>query len=436
MELSHYVKVYPFNEQPGYLLLYSTRKSSKILLKEQTFDSIINGTLSDESEATLSKLGMLVPDIETEKKEVLGFIDKVNEKNKTLNVSVILNLDCNFNCVYCYEGDMKGKHYMTDETAGLLIDFIKSKLTPKKNKINIAFYGGEPLLSTDLINSISAEMKSFAEGRGAVYSCHLVTNGSLFKKSIAQELASLSLTSIKITLDGPPEVHNAFRPFKSGAGSFYSIIENIRQTCDIVKVQIGGNYTKDTYEKFPLLLDHLGKEGLPPDKISEVNFYPVMKNPSDINSSVDFTDGFMSLNEPWVIQAGALLREEILKRGYSSVKVMPSPCQMEVKDYYVVNYDGGIYKCQSFIGRENFRIGSLRDGISDYSSSHKLGFYKNDVCKECVYLPLCFGGCRYMTYVRDGNIENVDCKKPHLDAVLETVIKQDIKYNLRPEQNR
>lgn len=323
MKLSHYVKIYPYNENPGYLLLYSTKQASKLLLKEEIFRSILNGTLSPESEATLSRLGMLVPDIDLEKKEMLGFFDKVNEKNKTLNISVILSLDCNFNCVYYYEGDMKGKHYMTDKTAGLLLHFIKDRFTGGKELINIDFYGGEPLLSVDLIKSISAEMKSFAKGKGAVYSCHLVSNGSLFKRHTAQALAALGLTSIKVTLDGPPEVHNNFRPFKSGAGSFNSIIENIRQTCDIVKVYIGGNYTEDNYTKFPLLFGHLEKKGLSPDNISEVNFCPVMKNPADITSSVDFTDGFMSLNEPWVIQAGSLLREEILKNGYNSPKVNP-----------------------------------------------------------------------------------------------------------------
>ena len=114
MKLSNYVRGYPYDEEPGYLLLYSTKRSSKILIKEQTYNSIINETLSPENEAALSKLGMLVPDIETEKREVLGMLDEINKKNKTLNVSVIINLDCNFNCVYCYEGDMKGKFYMTD----------------------------------------------------------------------------------------------------------------------------------------------------------------------------------------------------------------------------------------------------------------------------------------------------------------------------------
>jgi hypothetical protein len=41
-----------------------------------------------------------------------------------------------------------------------------------------------------------------------------------------------------------------------------------------------------------------------------------------------------------------------------------------------------------------------------------------------------------MAYLRDGNIDTIDCKKPYLDASLETLIKQDIKYRgpLKAEQ--
>jgi hypothetical protein len=37
-----------------------------------------------------------------------------------------------------------------------------------------------------------------------------------------------------------------------------------------------------------------------------------------------------------------------------------------------------------------------------------------------------------MKLVRDGNMNGVDCKKPFLDATLETMVKQDIKYGLVP----
>ncbi len=428
MQISNYIKVYPYDQKPGYLLLYSTKQASMTLISEASYDSLINGTLSPEYSEVLEKLGMVVHHRDIEKKEMLGFLDLINQKNKSLNVSVIINLDCNFNCIYCYEGDLKGKSYMDDETAHLLVEFIKDKCTSGITSVNIDFYGGEPLLSTELIKSISRQLKSFTESRDLKYTFTLVTNASLFKRKIAEELAALGLTGIKTTLDGPPEVHNACRPFKSGAASFDSIIKNIKETHDVVKIAIGGNFKKDNYNKFPILMNHLEKEGLGPDKIHQLKLDPAMNSPKNGTSPADFSDGLMSINEPWVVEAGSMLRREVLKRGYSTPKITPSPCQIELKNAYVVNYDGGIYKCPTWIGNKEYEIGSLRDGIVDYSASHKLGIWKNDKCGECEYLPLCFGGCRYMSYVRDGNIDNIDCKKPHLDAVLETMLKQDIKY--------
>jgi hypothetical protein len=38
-----------------------------------------------------------------------------------------------------------------------------------------------------------------------------------------------------------------------------------------------------------------------------------------------------------------------------------------------------------------------------------------------------------MTFLRDGDIERVDCQKAYLDASLETLVKQDIQYKLKAE---
>ena len=104
---------------------------------------------------------------------------------------------------------------------------------------------------------------------------------------------------------------------------------------------------------------------------------------------------------------------------------------IEVSDSYVVNFDGFIYKCPGFVGKKDFSVGSLQTGITDYSRSYKLGIWKNEKCSDCEYLPLCFGGCRYMTFIRDGNIDALDCQKDYFDASLETMIKQEITYKLK-----
>ena len=35
MKISHYLKAYPYEDKPGYLLLYSTKKGSMTLLSEE-----------------------------------------------------------------------------------------------------------------------------------------------------------------------------------------------------------------------------------------------------------------------------------------------------------------------------------------------------------------------------------------------------------------
>jgi uncharacterized protein len=435
MQLSHYLKIWPYEESQGHFLCYSTRKVSSVLLNKDILDSIEKDSLSPSDAETLQRLGIIVTDVAGEKEAMHAFLQTLNEKNSCLNITVVMNLDCNFDCTYCYEGDMKGKLYMTEETAELLVRFVQSRFTGKMKSVNIDFYGGEPLLSRKLIISISQALKSYAESRGATYTFTLVTNGSLFTRRTAKELSQLGLQSIKTTLDGPPEIHDRCRPFKSGTGSFRSIIENIKETCDIVKIGIGGNYQQDNYEQFPGLFDYLDREGLEPERIAVIKFDPVMSRRDGEARPAEYVEGCMSVNEPWLMTASAFLREEILMRGYFTPKFLPLPCQVEVNDYFIVHFDGTIYKCPAFIGKKEFVIGDLGSGINDYSTSHRLGIWKNSECMECGYLPLCYGGCRYLAYVRDGNIDKVDCKRPYLDSTLETMIKQDARYR-RPASAR
>ena len=425
MILSKYCKIFPYRKNLDSFILFSTKKASSVLISKSVLDDIEKDNLSPEEKETLIKLGFLIQDAETEKQEMLNFIDDLNAINKKFKVIVVLNLDCNLACKYCFEGKRKGKLYMTRKTADLFIDFVKNNILSNKEEIKITFYGGEPLLSTDLIIYISERLKSPAEANGIKYSFSLITNGTLLSADIIKKLKLFGLTSADITLDGPENIHNSFRPFKSGRGTFDMIVRNIKDVCDMINIHIGGNYTKDNYSEFPSLLDYLMDNGLTPDRISSLNFYPVIKESPEF-ALPDFTGGCVSINEPWLFDAGIFLRGEILKRGYKTQKIMPSPCMMELKDSLVVNYDGGFYKCPGMIGREEFRVGDIKTGIKDYRQSHNLDNYKNDECLNCSYLPLCFGGCRYMKLVRDGNINGADCKRPYLDVTLERLIYQDI----------
>ncbi len=430
MQLSRYLKTFTYPADPDYLLLYSTRKSSLALLPREDFVRLEQGEIIEECQESLVGLGMLVDDLEREKQQVLNMISEINQLDPGVNVSVILGLACNFNCTYCYEGSQKSARAMQGTTVARLVDFLKTRLTKAgKEKLVLDFYGGEPLLYVEIIKSICAPLKEFCQGQGIQFNFSLTTNGSLLSRETVKELLPYGLYGAKVTVDGPPSLHNVMRPFKNGAPSFDTIIANLKECCDLVKIGFGGNYTSDNYIKIPELLEIAEQEGLTPERLGNVQFHPVIQT-GDKFANPEFTGGCVSVNEPWLVEAARLVRQETLKRGYKTPKMAPSLCMVDLDDALTINHDGGIYKCVAMIGHQQYRVGDIWSGIKDFSDSHCLGHWqKEERCRDCVYLPLCFGGCRYMEFQRSGNMEKVDCQKEFLDATLEEMLLQDVSYS-------
>ncbi len=429
MKLSRYSKTYPSADDPESVILFSTKRASAVLVPKALLADIEAGRLSTEEQAELAKLGFLISGDKEERQELLSYIQDMNALDRSMKFIVVVNMDCNLACRYCFEGVRKGKHYLSDEVAARFVDFVKTRDYADKDDIKITFYGGEPLLSVDRIASISEQIKTFSEGRGLRYVFSLVTNGVLLTPGAVKRLQPLGLRSAKVTLDGPKEVHDAFRPFRNGTGSFDTILRNVEVVSGLIKVQVGGNFTQDNYRQFPRLLDFLVERGLGPERIAAVKFDPVV-NESREFALPDFRDGCDSMDEPWIAGASLLLREEVLKRGYNTPKIMPSPCLMEHDDSFVVNYDGILYKCPGLIGRQGCGAGDLVSGPVKYLASHGLDDWKNDDCLACAYLPLCFGGCKYLKLVRENSMGGVNCQKKYFDRVLATLVAQDIRYGL------
>jgi uncharacterized protein len=434
MPPSKYLKTFMTGRRKDQVLLFSAMHCSKVLITRKTWEAMETGDLTPEDEAVLLRTGMLVKDRDEEKKIVSSLFEDLKIKYTKLGIIAVLNLDCNFACRYCFEGSMKGRFYMSEGTAKMLIDFIKKQFTEDNRALHVDFYGGEPLLSLGLIREISSKLQQFAGEKKVPFTFGLVTNGSLFRKEIAEELTLLGLKYVKITLDGPSHIHNKNRPFKSGAPSFDTLLRNIKDTWRLVKIAIGGNFERNNYMEFPELLDYLIDEGLTPDKLSQIKFDPVVKKSDRVLSPMEFNDGCVSFNEPWIAEAYLFLREEILKRGYKVPAVRPSFCSIEAPNSFVVNYEGTLYKCPGFLGMEEFAAGDIENGVIDYSSIYKTGIWKNEECLDCAYLPLCFGGCRFAKFISDGKIGSSDCQKNYFDACLETLVKQDIKYGLRADK--
>ncbi len=424
MELTNYLKVYPCPGKPGRVLAVATRRCAVLELSESLLEAARAGCLAEKDRDTLVRLGVLVPDRALEREEMRQTFAAITEKSRHFAALATLTLECNLACGYCFEDPFRGRFAMADHTAELLIARLKEQMAVGRD-VTVDFYGGEALMALPLLKRIAGRLMEAAQESGVVFRFNIITNATLLTRHVVQELLPLGLAAVRTTLDGPRDIHDQQRPFVSGKGSFDTIVSNVKAIHELVPVDLGGNYTRGNFRRFPEMLDHLVAEGISPAKLKAARFSPVIPK-ADGSVSGDLNSACASANEPWSIEASLFLRQETIKRGFPVPKLRAAACMIEFEHDLVVGYDGSLYKCPAFMGREEMRVGSLAEGVGDYAASHNLDIWKNDECLDCAYLPLCFGGCRFLRLLGSGAIDGVDCRRPYLDAALEQLVRQDL----------
>ncbi len=420
--------VFPCPDAPGHWLVYSTKRRSIVRVTKATLRELETGRLSDEDAGLFRRLELLYPDTDAERAAMAAYFDRINDLCDTLDLTVVLTMACNFACPYCFEGDLKGDRRMSPETADHLIDFTACQLAPKIKKLSVDFYGGEPLLSKDALVSLARRFKGLAESRGIAFRFGMVTNGSLLAPKTVDALVPLGLTGVQVTLDGPAHLHDRTRPFLSGAGSFQTIIDNLKAVADRIRITVSGNYGPDAWPEFIPLLDLLTAEGLGPDRIAAIRFGPIMQQAGDVAGAC--ASGCRAVDAPRLADAAIRLREAALQRGFRMPRPAPLHCMVEINHALVVDWDGRLYKCPAFIGRPRFAVGDLNSGPRP-PDAYRPGRWKTDECLVCPYLPQCFGGCRHLSYVAHGHLGRIDCARSWFDAVLPEMVRQDLRYGKR-----
>ncbi|MEW6221340.1 MAG: geopeptide radical SAM maturase [Thermodesulfobacteriota bacterium] len=433
MPPSCYLLAIPLPERPGSTLIFSTRKGSSCLVPDALWQRLCQGEVADPADptiATLARLGLLVADPTAERTAVLNLIPTLNRLNPGVTVAVVLGMACNFACRYCYEGKLKGRLAMNDQTAAALTGFVASRLTPAKDRLVVDFYGGEPLLYLPRLKKIAASLQTLASQRGVRYSFTLVTNGSRLRRPLVQELVDLGLSAVKVTVDGPAAIHDRLRPYRSGRGSLTRILDNLADCWDLVRIGVATNYTADTYQAFPALLDTLQSRGLGPGQLAQLSCHPAVRAIG--RHALATACGFSSTDEPWLVPAALTLHQAVTAAGYRTPQPGPAPCMADLDDAFTVHADGTLYKCPGLIGHSQFAVGDLWQGFRDVATVYDTGrLARATDCHDCLYLPLCLGGCRFVHFQRTGSIQGLDCQKAFLSATLPDLLHQQVAAQTR-----
>jgi uncharacterized protein len=145
---------------------------------------------------------------------------------------------CNLDCTYCYvynKGDSTWRDrpaLMPDEVVEATIDRIERWCVDnRQSAVQVTFHGGEPLLAgRRRFDRWYRRIRARLDGTATV-SFNVQTNATLVDDDWAALFAEHDV-DVGVSIDGPPDVHDALRVDRRGAGSHERVVRGIGHLLD------------------------------------------------------------------------------------------------------------------------------------------------------------------------------------------------------------
>ncbi|MEL9970310.1 MAG: radical SAM protein [Metallosphaera sp.] len=331
-------------------------------------------------------------------------------KKPVLEPTLLLTYNCNFDCVYCFQKGFRRAISVSENVMRGFVNYIKRKEGGRK--VRVTFFGGEPLLELRKIEDISKSLS------GLKYSFSVVTNGSLLTKSVAERLISLGLSHVQITLDGPREVHDKRRHYLDGRGSYEVILNNLRNLQDMVNVILRINVDVKNLDEVDVLFSELRERGI-----------------TNIRLDPHFVHSNVFRNEWWDNVIPRDQEAEVLERFWEKARAhgfkIPHDvfrlglCVAHVDEDVVVDPEGRVYPCWAFSGNPLYVKGRLTEQgdliILNERLIGKNSLILSPKCKTCPFLPLCMGGCRFLSMLEGKGYHGLDCRRETYERLVNLV---------------
>lgn len=320
-------------------------------------------------------------------------------------LSLAVAQKCNLGCTYCYaqEGTFgAAPASMSLDVALASVDLLFSEVAPGE-RVNLAFLGGEPLASRDVVHAATARAASIAAARGARVTFSITTNGTLLTEADG-ELFERHGFAVTISLDGIGEVHDRLRPFKGGKGSYAKILAAAAPLLAAQRrMQISVRVTV-TPQNLLLrdALDELVALGF-----HSVGFSPMLSSPT-ARGEMGGPDLEVML-EQMVACGEAFERHVVEGRRYPFANMTnamrelhrgthrPYPCGAGA-GYLGVSAEGALSACHRFVGDEPGAMGDVTTGVDRDLQRRWLAdrhVHRQEPCKRCWARYLCGGGCHH-----------------------------------------
>jgi len=349
-----------------------------------------------------------------------GSLKPINPSNVKVNTyplsTLVLNVNtgCNLSCTYCYKEDLAkpaaGKR-MDFTTAARSVDLLL-KSGAQRDRVNIVFFGGEPLTNVALIRQVVAYAEDVVARAGRRIDFSMTTNATLLSPALI-EFFDAHRFGISVSMDGPQAVHDLHRKTVGGRGTYEVVARKVGLLLERYRSRpVGARVT--------LGAGNTGVEAIHEHLRAELGFHEVGYAPvtSSDTAGHALSDAELAEVQQAFERLGEQYREQALRglnNGFSNMHQLMTdlhegrrkslPCGAGV-GLLAVDGEGELNLCHRFTGSALPTFGNVATGID----GERLGAFLDKAidregthCATCRIRNLCAGGCYHESYARFGD---------------------------------
>jgi uncharacterized protein len=367
-----------------------------------------------------------------DKKSYITFNDALKGQAPRAFATMIkpLGSTCNLNCTYCYYLDKAPTIYQDHQPLmppDVLEEYIKQYIGANEvPEVTFVWHGGEPLMAgLDYFRKAVELQRKYAGGKSIINS--LQTNGVMMNADWCRFFSSNRFL-IGLSIDGPADIHDAYRVNRAGRPSFDSAMAAVNlmkqygveyNTLSVVTNLSEGRgaavyrFLKSIgsrYMQFLPVVEHImpvSGDGRP--VIAKPGTAGSVMAPWSV-SAMGYGRFITDIFDEWVVSdVGEYFVQAFDMTLAQWAGVKPGLCiySETCGDALVVEHNGDVYSCDHFVYPE-FRLGNImNDNLVDlYTSPDQFRFGVNKrntlprYCARCRYYFACRGECpkhRFLT---------------------------------------
>ena len=353
-----------------------------------------------------SEINKYILDYKEYVNEIYNRMSEQNMKVKRFSTLWInVSNDCNLRCIYCYGNGgsfNKERKILKREKLIQILDFWLERIDNNSKKLQIIFFGGEPLMNKSAviftINYIKEKI-----GNQIPVKFGITTNGTIIDNDLLQKFSENEF-NITLSIDGGQQVQDINRPFLGGKGSYEIIKHNIEKMLKknislIARVTVTHNNVRSLKQCFEDIWA-LGIESISFEIVS-TNNKKLRLTEEDIEFLISELDVLAKMQYEYFINGQRKYIVNLIKYGKVLHSKKLNVCSFGAPDILKVDTDGNIFKCHRMIGNDEFLVGNIENNIQGNCVHHK--YINIDSCESCKYKALCIP-CYDVNYTETGKL--------------------------------